>query len=169
MIYLEMKSLKNSILTVINQFYRLEKRLEEIYSSIKNMSQNQSKYNLSNASKVQIIENINSPIGNQNISQNNTENVEIFLEELQEFKKIMENLQEKYDNVNDSQAITIRDRKLREIERNQPERWKKFLQLKRLWKGIKGGAIKLGEHFAEDTPWGKAAIGFIEAVSDDID
>ena len=155
--------------TIINPFDRLDKRLDEIYSFLKNMSQNPSKYNFPNVSKVQIFEQVNSYVENQNISQNNTEYISKFLEELEEFKEMIKNLEEKYDNINDSQAVTIRDRKFKEIQRNQPEIWKNIVQLKRLWNGIKGGTVKLGEHFAEDSPLGKAAIGFLEGLTDDID
>jgi len=43
----------------------------------------------------------------------------------------------------------------------------KLLSLTQLWNGLKKGALKAGEHFTEEMPWGKAAIGFLEGVMDD--
>lgn len=86
---------------------------------------------------------------------------------LDDLKQTVAALQKKYPQANEENAAFIIDAEFKEISRTQPRQWQKFLSLKRLWNGLKKGSLKAGEHFAEETPWGKAAIGFLEGITDD--
>ena len=44
-----------------------------------------------------------------------------------------------------------------------------FRSLKHLWNGSKLAATKIAEHFAQESPWGKGVLGFLEGVTSDID
>lgn len=88
---------------------------------------------------------------------------------LDDLKQTVGTLQKKYPQANEEQATSIIDAEFKEIKRTQPHQWERFLSLKRLWNGLKKGTLKAGEHFAEETPWGKAAIGFLEGVTDNIE
>ncbi|PSB27235.1 hypothetical protein [Stenomitos frigidus] len=61
------------------------------------------------------------------------------------------------------------DVEFQEIKRLQPQRWQNLLSLKRQWNGVKKGLLKVGEHFAEETPWGKGVIGYLEGVTEKLD
>ncbi len=86
---------------------------------------------------------------------------------LNDFKKIVLDLQQKYPHASEQRATAIIDAELEEIQHNQPQRWKDILRLKRLWNGLRQSTINVGEYFAEETPWGKAALGFLEGFTDE--
>jgi hypothetical protein len=52
--------------------------------------------------------------------------------------------------------------------RRTDTRWQNFLTLKCLWNGGKKAVIKVSEHFTEENVWGKAAIAFLEGITEDI-
>ena len=56
-----------------------------------------------------------------------------------------------------------------EIRQAQPQRWQNLLQLKRWLNGLKEGSFSFGEHFAQESPWGKAAIGFLQGFAQDVE
>ena len=145
----------------ISEFSRLEERLEEIIRIIKFMSERESKYNFPNAQRVQIFEQVSTYIENNNVTESEASQI------LADLKQLIEGLQKQYPQVSEKQAADIIDTEFKEIQRTQPKRWQNFLSLKRLWNGVKKGSLKAGEHFAEETPWGKAALGFLEGVTDD--
>lgn len=89
-------------------------------------------------------------------------------EALIEFKQIIVDLQQKYPQATEAQIPAIVDVEFQEIKRLQPQRWQNFLNLKRQWNGVKKGLLKAGEHFAEETPWGKGVIGYLEGVTDKV-
>jgi hypothetical protein len=86
---------------------------------------------------------------------------------LDELKQLVGLLQRQYPKANDVDAFTILGKEIARIKRDNPQQWQKFFSLKQLWNGLRKGALKAGEHFTEETPWGKAAIGFLEGVMDD--
>jgi hypothetical protein len=86
---------------------------------------------------------------------------------LGDLKQLVALLQQKFPEANDEEAAFIMRSEIAWIKHDNPPQWQKFLSLKQLWKGLKKGALKVGEHFTEETPWGKAAIGFLEGVMDD--
>jgi len=86
---------------------------------------------------------------------------------LDELKQLVALLQRQYPKANDVDASTILGEEIARIKRDNPQQWQKFFSPKQLWNGLKKGALKAGEHFTEETPWGKAAIGFLEGVMDD--
>jgi HEAT repeat protein/energy-coupling factor transporter ATP-binding protein EcfA2 len=104
----------------------------------------------------------------QEFAQYNNASEQNFEVLLTDFKRFINDLQQEYPNVTDDTAHQIIDVKAKEIQSAQPSRWQNFLSLKRLWNGVKKGSLKAGEHFAEQTPWGKGAIGFLEGVTDDV-
>ena len=87
---------------------------------------------------------------------------------LYDFKQFVSDLQAKYPTLNDEVAVAqIIDVEAKLVEAKDQQRWQHFLDLKRLWNGGKKAAIKIGEHFVEQNPWGKGAIAFLEGVSEE--
>lgn len=85
-----------------------------------------------------------------------------------DFKQFVSDLQAKYPTLNDEVAVAqIIDVEAKLIEAKDRQRWQHFLNLKRLWNGGKKAAVKIGEHFVEQNPWGKGAIAFLEGVSEE--
>jgi hypothetical protein len=132
---------------------------------------NPSSQPMSDSPKVQM--NFHAPVtgatgnveGNQIIHAHTTEqNFEVLLADFQQF---INDLQPKYPNATEETAIQIIEVEARELQRTQPFRWQNFLNLKRLWNGGKKAAFKVGEHYAEQNPLGKAAIAFLEGVMEE--
>ncbi|MEX0269629.1 hypothetical protein AB3R30_10830 [Leptolyngbyaceae cyanobacterium UHCC 1019] len=144
-------------------------RLEEIHVSIQAM-QDQPKYSFPNAQKVQIFEQVKTYI----------EQVETYIEDdrakdtdlkqaLDDLKQVIADLQQKHPQATEEQAATIIETEFEEIKQNQPQRWENLLSLKRLWNGVKQGSLNVGEHFVEETSWGKGVLGFLEGVMDEVE
>lgn len=134
-------------------------KLEAIHRSV---MQNQPKYSFPNANKVQIFEEVGTYIENNNSVDPDIKNA------LGDLGQMFSDLQAKYPQATESEAIKIIDVKFEEIRLAEPRRWQNILSLKRVWNGLKKGSIKVGEHFAEETPLGKAFIGFLEGITDDV-
>ncbi|WP_143842037.1 hypothetical protein [Nostoc sp. 106C] len=139
-----------------------EKNKDMVSPQPPSSSSGQSNYKFGSVQNLQINER-----GSSGTQNNNNLQPEIW-ETLNDFKQIVADLQQKYPRASEQQATTIIDAEFEEIRHNQPQRGQNLLSLKRLWNGVKKGSLKVGEHFAEETPWGKAAIGFLEGVTDDI-
>lgn len=105
-------------------------------------------------------------ISGQRISDSSIENnvVATNHKAFDDLKQLVALLQQKFPKANDEEAAFILRAEIAWIKYDNPPRWQKFLSLKQSWKGLKKGALIAGEHFTEDTPWGKAAIGFLEGV-----
>jgi HEAT repeat protein/energy-coupling factor transporter ATP-binding protein EcfA2 len=87
---------------------------------------------------------------------------------LSDYQQFIQQLQQKYSTLADATTIPqIIEVEVKLIEAQDRQRWQNFLNLKRLWNGSKKAGFKIGEHFAEDNPWGKMAIAFLEGVSED--
>lgn len=87
-----------------------------------------------------------------------------------DFQQFITSLQQKYPQITDETAIAqIIDVEAKLIETKDKSRFSNILNLKRLWNGSKKAAIKIGEHFVEENPWGKGAIAFLEGVSEEIE
>jgi ElaB/YqjD/DUF883 family membrane-anchored ribosome-binding protein len=85
-----------------------------------------------------------------------------------DFQQFISSLQQKYPDITNETAIAqIIDVEARLIETHDKPRFSNILSLKRLWNGSKKAAIKIGEHFVEENPWGKGVIAFLEGVSED--
>jgi hypothetical protein len=84
-----------------------------------------------------------------------------------DFKQFIANLEQQHPQATQETAIQIIEAEFRELEQTQPLRWQNFLNLKRLWNGGKKAAVKVGEHFTEQNPWGKGAIAFLEGVMEE--
>lgn len=83
---------------------------------------------------------------------------------LEETRRIVAILRQQYPQATQQEASTIIGST---IKRDFPDQWQKLLNIRRLWNGVKKSAIKLGEHYVEETPWGKAVVGFLEGVTDE--
>jgi HEAT repeat protein len=83
--------------------------------------------------------------------------------------QIIQALEKKYTYVQDEeQARNIIDAEYKEIKQQKPIEWQNLISLQRLYNGAKNAAVKVGEHFAESSVWGKAGVGFIEGISEDV-
>jgi len=83
--------------------------------------------------------------------------------------QIIQALEKKYSYVQDEQqARNIIDAEFKEIKQQKRTEWQNLISLKRLYNGAKNAAVKVGEHFAESSVWGKAGVGFIEGISEDV-
>lgn len=101
-------------------------------------------------------------------SYESTEKQQNFDVLLSDFKQFVSDLQAKYPTLNDDIAVAqIIDVEAKLVEAKDQKRWQHFLDLKRLWNGGKKAAIKIGEHFVEQNPWGKGAIAFLEGISEE--
>lgn len=88
---------------------------------------------------------------------------------LDDLKQVIADLQQKHPQATEEQAAAFIEAEFEDIKQNQPQRWQNLLSLKRLWKGVKQGSFKIGEHFVEETPWGKGILGFLEGVMDEVE
>jgi hypothetical protein len=137
-------------------------KLEQILTTVQTM-QDQPKYNFPNAQKVQIFEQVETYI-----EDNRSTDPDLKLS-LDDLKQVITDLQQKHPQATEEQAAAIIEVEFEDIKQNQPQRWQKLLSLKRLWKGLKQGSFNIGEHFAEETPWGKGVLGFLEGVMDEVE
>lgn len=88
---------------------------------------------------------------------------------LDDLKLIVSDLKQQHPSASVGTATEIINEKLEIIKDKEPQRWKDLLELKRLWNGLKQSGLNVGEHFAEETAWGQAAIGFLEGFTDNLD
>lgn len=86
---------------------------------------------------------------------------------LNDLKQVIQDLQAKYPTTEPVQQSAIIEAEFREIKQKQPWKWKNLLNAKRLLNGSKTALTKAGEHLFEENLWGKAAIGFLEGVTED--
>jgi len=83
--------------------------------------------------------------------------------------EIIRALEQKYSFVQDEQqALSIIDAEFKEIKANQLPQWQDLMNVKRLWNGGKKVTVKVGEHYAEESVWGKGLVAFLEGVSEDV-
>lgn len=121
-------------------------------------------FNIGNFKANNAAVNLGGTVGDQ-IINTSEQNVEVVLAD---FKQFLNDLQQKYPNATDETAIQVIDAEFTEMKRSQPQRWQNFLSLKRQWNGVRTALLKAGEHYAEETPLGKALIGYLEGVSEDL-
>ncbi len=83
--------------------------------------------------------------------------------------QIIRALEQKYSFVQDEQqALQIIDAEFKDIQAKQLPQWQDLMNVKRLWNGGKKAAVKVGEHYAQENPWGKGLVAFLEGVSEDV-
>ena len=88
---------------------------------------------------------------------------------LDEIKNILNGLNNKYPNVNETEATEIINAEFTDIQHHQPQKWaimKHIFDRKRWLNGGKTALIKLGEHYSENNPFCKALVGFGEGFSE---
>jgi HEAT repeats len=84
---------------------------------------------------------------------------------LTDYQQFFNDLQQKYPiQIPEAALLPIINAEFQEIQKTQPQRWQNFLNLKRLWNGGKKATFKMGEHFTEESLWGKMAIAFLEGI-----
>jgi hypothetical protein len=87
---------------------------------------------------------------------------------LNAYKQFLNDLQQKYPaQIPEAALQPIINAEFQEIQKTQPQHWQNFLNLKRLWNGGKKATFRIGEHFTEENLWGKAAIAFLEGVTEE--
>jgi polar amino acid transport system substrate-binding protein len=96
-------------------------------------------------------------------------NTNISQEDINGLDELILYFQEKYPQACEEVATAIIEVEFNQIRDKKPQEWRKILNLKRVCNGIRKGSIKVGEHFAGETVWGKAVIGFIEGATDESD
>jgi HEAT repeat protein len=83
--------------------------------------------------------------------------------------QIIQALEQKHDQVNNQQqAIEIIDAEFKVLQASQSPQWQNLLSVKRLYNGGKKAAVKVGEHFTQENPWGKGFVAFLEGFSEDV-
>lgn len=114
-----------------------------------------------NAQKVQIFEQVDTYIENHQPESSEAAFLAIV--------HIIQALEQKHSQVhNQQQTIEIIDAEFKELKASQPLQWQNLLSVKRLYNGGKQAALKLGDHFAEENPWGKGLVAFLEGFSEDV-
>lgn len=113
-------------------------------------------------------------VANQTIQQSASTQSDFDLSELQtlltDLSETLHGWQQKHPNTaNDTEVSDIIDVEVQEIKQSNPMKWQNFLKLKRLWNGSKMAAVRIGDHFSEQSVWGKGLIGFLEGVTEDTD
>jgi hypothetical protein len=114
-----------------------------------------------NAQKVQIFEQVDTYIENQQPESPEAAVLTIV--------QIIQALEQKHSQVhNQQQALEIIDAEFRTLKASRSPQWQDFLSVKRLYNGGKKAAVKVGEHFTQENPWGKALVAFFEGFSEDV-
>jgi hypothetical protein len=85
-----------------------------------------------------------------------------------DYKEFFNDLQQRYSTYPPKADLQpIIEVEFQEIQNTQPQRWQNFLNLKRLWNGGKKATFKMGEHFTEESLWGKMALAFLEGITEE--
>ena len=123
---------------------------------------NQSFENATFNAPVNFASNYGNQAQHQNI-QNTDQHFDVYLSD---FKQLIAELQTQYPDVATPEvaAQTIEA----QVKQLPKTRLQNLLSLKRLWNGGKSAGIKVAEHFAEESVWGKGAIAFLEGASEDV-
>ncbi|KAB8332848.1 hypothetical protein SD80_013170 [Scytonema tolypothrichoides VB-61278] len=153
----------------VDPLSQLFDRLEEILCIIQAMPE-QAKYNFPNADRVQIFEKVETYIDQVETYIQDDKAIDPDVKQaLDDLKKMITDLQQRHPQATEEEATAIVEAEFEEIKHSQPQRWENLRSLKRLWNGVKQGSLKVGEHFAEETPWGKGVIGFLEGVMNEVE
>lgn len=123
-------------------------------------------FNINNFRAKNAAVNLGGTVQGDQIISTSDQNVEVTLAD---FKQFLNDLQQKYPNATEETAIQVVDAEFTKMKQLQPWRWQNFLNLKRQWNGIRTALLNAGEHYAEETPLGKALIGYLEGVSEDLE
>ncbi|MEG4231605.1 HEAT repeat domain-containing protein, partial [Microcoleus sp. Pol11C3] len=145
----------------------IDETTKQIYITTKEMSDKPTQ-NFSNS-------NFHAPLNFGDNHGNQAKNITIAAQQsspeaaLNAVVQIIQALEKKHTEVQDEQlARKIIDAEFKEIKEQKRIEWKNLISLKRLYNGGKNAAVKVGEHFAESSVWGKAGVGFVEGISEDV-
>lgn len=145
------------------QLGTMQATIGEIFNIVSNMA-DQPKYSFPNAQKVQVFERIDTYIENQAGADE-----ALLRQSLAELKQHISTLQQQHPQATtEAEASAIIEAEFMAIRQRHPQKWQNLLQLKRWLNGLKEGSFSLGEHFAQESPWGKAIVGFLQGFTDDI-
>ena len=142
----------------------VEKILQEIYQTLKNMSET-GKYNI-NAESVQIIEKNYGEVIAKKYA-----NDPALLQTINEITQVLANLQKSHPTATESEAKDIIEAEFKEIQNNQPNRWATFRQQllnpERWLNGGKATISEIAKHYAENSVFLKAGVAFLDGFSAD--
>lgn len=92
---------------------------------------------------------------------------------VEDMVQILQNLHRQHPQASEAEVIDLLQAEIKQIRQDQPTRWQAFrqdlLNPKRWRNGGKAALIKAGEHFTEESLWGKTAIAFLEQFSEETD
>ena len=119
------------------------------------------------------IQNFTPNQGTQNTidTQNNNyfDSDETLQQQIAELKQIIAELETQHPDITtEPQASVIIGNKFKDLQIKQSPQWQSLLIFKRLYNGGKKATLKLGEHFSQENPWGKAFVAFLEGISEDL-
>ncbi|MGB5769865.1 MAG: COR domain-containing protein, partial [Crocosphaera sp.] len=103
-------------------------------------------------------------------NQNNYTDDHSIKNAIAEIRDILNKLNNKHPNINETEATEIIQAEFTEIQTTQPQKWKIIKQVfdgKRWVNGSKQAIIKVGEHYTENSALGKGLIGFAEGFTED--
>ncbi|WP_299408817.1 HEAT repeat domain-containing protein [Acaryochloris sp. IP29b_bin.148] len=87
--------------------------------------------------------------------------------------QLVQNLYQQHPQASETEAVELLQKEIEQIQQDQPTRWQALrqglLNPKRWRNGGKAALIKAGEHFTEESLWGKVAIAFLEQFSEKTD
>ena len=139
-------------------------------------SQSQKKMPENNTPKVQMT--INAPVkgnvvanveGDMVVNANTAEQTPAVADMVQ----LLQNLHQQHPQASEVEVVELLQKEIEQIQQDQPTRWQAFrqglLNPKRWRNGGKAALIKAGEHFTENSLWGKVAIAFLEQFSENAD
>lgn len=150
----------------VNDVFQTSPSIKSISQSFNNIyifMTERSKYTFQSVHNLQINENGATGI------QNNRFDDDKIKETLSDLEQVITDLQHQYPQATEEETIPIIEAEFQEIKINQPQRWQKFLNLKRIWTGLRSTFLKTSEHLANENIWVIGVIGFLEGVTDEID
>ena len=107
-------------------------------------------------------------VGTKNI-YGESEIDETLKQQIAELQQIIAELETAHPDITtEPQASAIISNKFKDLQTKRSPQWENILKFKRLYNGGKKATLKLGEHFAQENPWGKAIVAFLEGISEDL-
>ncbi|KAI9132738.1 HEAT repeat domain-containing protein [Acaryochloris sp. CCMEE 5410] len=144
-------------------------------SNLCRSTQPQKKMPENNTPKVQMTFNapVNYPVGNVEgdmvVNANSSEQTQA----VSDMAQLLQDLYQQHPHVSQAGVTDLLQTEIKQIQQDQPQRWQAIwrglLNPKRWRSGGKAALIKAGEHFTEESLWGKAAIAFLEQFSEETD
>jgi|GEM_PF-2825526 len=134
---------------------------------------NQPQPTMSNANTPKVQMTFNAPVtsatgnveGDMIVNATSTDQTQSIADILQ----LLQDLHQQHPTASASEVSDLIETEFKQIKQDQPQRWqiiwRGLLNPKRWRSGGKAALIKAGEHFTEESLWGKVAIAFLEKFS----